>query len=254
MIDSNVNIPTFLFDDLPFHWQMTRCEKYAFSAILRAVQPDVAIEVGTYKGGSLQVIAHFAKKVYSIDKSARYKELLSDNFSNVEFITGYSAEILPILLEKIGNEKETLEFILIDGDHSTDGVKNDINICLKYTPTEPLYIIFHDSFHPRSRRGLLDASWHECEYVHYVEIDFIPGVYHHEAFDKAKPHSMYGGFALALMLPEKRSDDLVIHQSQKGLYDIVFPHSYHCRENKISIKKLLSRLKKELVNTNIRIR
>ena len=78
MIRSTPNDPTFLFDDLPFHWQMTRCEKYAFASILEAARPAVAIEIGTYKGGSLQLIAEHAEKVYSIDTSSEPQELLGD--------------------------------------------------------------------------------------------------------------------------------------------------------------------------------
>jgi hypothetical protein len=59
---STTNDPTFLFDALPLHWQMTRWEKYGFSSILEASNPKVAIEIGTHKGGSLQVIAKYAEK------------------------------------------------------------------------------------------------------------------------------------------------------------------------------------------------
>jgi hypothetical protein len=224
---SNPNEPTFLFDSLPLHWQMTRCEKYAFASLIQVADPDVAIEIGTYKGGSLQVISRGARKVYSIDTSADCKDKLGDQFGNVEFLTGDSRQLLPSLLNRIGTSGEKLGFVLIDGDHSTDGVRHDINAVLEHTPTGALYIVFHDCFHPPSREGILTADWQLCPYVHYVEVDFIPGVYHHDAFDTAKPRSMYGGLAVALMLPEKRNDELIIHQSQKGLFETVFLHSRH---------------------------
>ena len=191
MIRSTPNDPTFLFDDLPFHWQMTRCEKYAFASILEAACPAVAIEIGTYKGGSLQLIAEHAEKVYSIDTSSEPQELLGDHFDNVEFITGDSKQMIPTVLKKITDAKEKLGFVLIDGDHSAQGVKSDIDAVLQYVPTSPVYIVFHDSFHPSSREGILSVEWEQCEHIHYVEVDFIPGVYHYEAFDTARPRSMY---------------------------------------------------------------
>jgi hypothetical protein len=227
MIKSNPNEPTFLFDNLPLHWQMTRCEKYAFASLIESADPDVAIEIGTYKGGSLQVISKKAKRVYSIDTSPECKETLGEHFDNVEFLTGDSKQLLPSLLDRIRNKNESLGFVLIDGDHSAEGVLNDINAVLQYEPVRPLYIVFHDSFHPPCREGILAADWHLCPYIHYVEVDFIPGVYHYEAFDTAQPRSMYGGLSLALMLPEKRTHELIIHQSQKGLFDTIFPHSSH---------------------------
>ncbi|MGI0492785.1 class I SAM-dependent methyltransferase [Alkalinema pantanalense CENA528] len=227
MIASNPCAPTFLFDDLALHWQMTRCERYALASLLDAAKPDVAIEIGTYQGGSLQVISRKAQKVYSIDISPDCKAQLSPHFSNVEFLTGSSQDLLPQLLQQIQQNNEVLNFVLIDGDHSTEGVRRDINAVLQYVPTQPLYIVFHDSFHPPCRQGILAADWQQCEYIHYVEIDFIPGVYHYEPFDTAEPRSMYGGLAVAKMLPQKRTDELVIYQSQKGLFDTIYPHSCH---------------------------
>ena len=80
--------------------------------------------------------------------------------------------------------------------------------------------------------------------MHYVEVDFIPGVYHYEAFDTAKARSMYGGLALALMLPQERSEDLILHQSQQGLFDTVFPHS--CHTPRWRALELLERIKRKM--------
>lgn len=227
MLPSNPNEPTFVFDDLPLHWQMTRCEKYAFAALLDVARPQVAIEIGTYKGGSLQVIADKAQQVYSLDISPDCEATLGARFDNVEFLTGDSQELLPPLLQRLTDEQQQLGFVLIDGDHSTEGVRRDINAVLQYRPARPMYIVFHDSFHPPCREGILAADWQNCPWVHFVEVDYIPGVYHHEAFDTAQPRSMYGGLSVALMKPEERSDDLVIHQSQRGLFDTVYEHSCH---------------------------
>jgi hypothetical protein len=227
MMTSTTNSPTFLFDDLPLHWLMTRCEKYALASILEAAGASVAIEIGTYKGGSLQLISKRAGKVYSIDSSPECRETLGGRFNNVEFMTGDSRQILPGLLKKIADMGEQLGFVLIDGNHSTEGVKSDINAVLQYVPKRPVFIVFHDSFHPPCREGILAADWGRCDYVHYVEIDFIPGVYYREAFDTAEPRSMYGGLAVALMRPERRTGELVLYQSQQALFETILPHSCH---------------------------
>ena len=114
--------------------------------------------------------------------------------------------ILPPLLDRISGRGEELGFVLIDGDHSTEGVRSDINAILRYKPSRPLFIVFHDSFHPPCREGILTADWAACEHVHFVEIDFVPGVYHFEAFDTATPRSMFGGLAVAVMRPERCRD------------------------------------------------
>jgi hypothetical protein len=206
---------------------MTRWEKYAFASLLDAAQPKVAIEIGTYRGGSLQVIAQRAEKVYSLDTDATLKERLGPAFPNVEFLAGDSRAVLPDLLNRISARREELGFVLIDGDHSTEGVRHDINAVLRYTPLRPVFIIFHDSFHPPCRQGIVTADWAGCDHVDYVEVDFIPGVYHHEAFDTAAPRTMYGGLALAIMRPERRAGPLTIHQSQSGLFETVLRSSSH---------------------------
>jgi hypothetical protein len=37
----------------------------------------------------------------------------------------------------------------------------------------------------------------------HPEVDFVPGVYHFEAFDTYPPRSKFGGLAVALMRPEQ---------------------------------------------------
>ena len=213
---------------------MTRPEKYALLKLLEIADPPVALEIGTYKGGSLQAIASFAKKVYTVDLDSSAAKSLRSKYSNVEFLVGNSAYIVPQLLESIELCGEQLGFVLIDGDHSESAVRKDINSILYYTPKRPIYILCHDSFHPVCRRGIIDASWQESPHVHYVELDFIPGVFHAEAFDTAKVRSMYGGFALALMLPEERSNaDLTIYRAQQGLFEIAYRASRYWGQERL---------------------
>ena len=150
----------------------------------------------------------------------------------------------PTLLARLETDRAPLGFVLIDGDHSTEGVRADINAVLRFKPNRPIFVVFHDSFNPECRSGILTADWHGCPYVHYVEIDFIPGVFHFESFDTAPARSMYGGLALALMLPEKRNFDLQIHESQRGLFETVFKNSCHLKSNEnliVRTKKVLRR-------------
>jgi SAM-dependent methyltransferase len=220
---STPNDPTFLFDDLPLHWQMTRWDKFGFVSILEAAKPKLAIEIGTYNGGSLQVISKYADRVYSIDTDPSLRKRLQ--FSNVDYLTGDSRQILPGLLQSL--EGKELGFVLIDGDHSAEGVRTDINNVLHYRPNRPIFVVVHDSFNPDCRKGILLADWTDCDFVHYVEVDFVPGVYHFEPFDTAPPGSMFGGLCLAIMRPEPRTAPLTIYHSQKGLFDAVFATSCH---------------------------
>ncbi|MCS6783009.1 MAG: hypothetical protein RMI89_05585 [Gloeomargarita sp. SKYBB_i_bin120] len=74
----------------------------------------------------------------------------------MEFWVGDSKLLLPALLNHITSQGEPLAFVLIDGDHSTEAVKTDINLFLAhYRPIVPLYLLMHDTFYPPCRQGIL---------------------------------------------------------------------------------------------------
>ena len=65
---------------------------------------------------------------------------------------------------------------------------------------------------------MLTARWGVCPWVHYVEIDFVPGIF--LPGRGVTNESMYGGFGFALLLPERRNTPLEIYQSQSHKFEI----------------------------------
>jgi hypothetical protein len=224
------------------HWQMTSCERFAIQHILNHLKPEKAIEVGTYKGGSLQVLAAFCNSVDSIDIDPSVKETLEPLFGNVRFYTGNSSAILPVLLQKHIDNGVPVEFILIDGDHSTQGVKRDIESVIAIKPEKQLIILMHDSFNPACRKGMITADWQSSPYVHQVEIDFIPGIFHERAYDTASAGSMWGGFAIGILQPEKREGELVVSQKQQGLFEAVYKASSYNKHKETTWASLKSKV------------
>lgn len=184
-------------------WLMAYGERCALVGLLQSVGPQVAIEIGTGNGGSTIALSQFAEKVYSIDIARNYSADLRRNLTNVEFITGSSRETLPALLGTLEEKGKAAEFILIDGDHSAEGVKADIENVLRFQPTKPLFILMHDSFNPDVRRGIKEADWCASAYMHSLDLDLVPG-------QLWENHEMWGGFALAIMLPTARQGDLEV--------------------------------------------
>jgi hypothetical protein len=239
--NSNPKKPLFFFDSLPLPWQMTCCEKFVLASLLEQAHAKVAVEVGTFKGGSLQLISAKTEKVYSLDINPETQEALREKFANVEFLAGDSKILLPKLIEKLQSESAPLGFVLIDGDHSAEVVRNDIKAVLRFVPNQPVYIVLHDSFNPDCRRGMLDADWSDCPYVHFVEIDFVSGMFFRKALEYVQPGSMWGGLAVAIMLPDQRNFDLKISESQKDLFEVAFSRSCHNQSPKESVFKRFSR-------------
>lgn len=213
--------------DASLPWQMTFCERFALVGALEKLRPELSLEVGTYHGGSLQILSRLSREVISVDINPDVASTLKDKFTNVQFECGDSTEVLPRLIAEINAGNRPLEFVLIDGDHSAEGVKRDIEAALQIVPKKQIVIVLHDSFNPECREGMRSAAWSLCPYVHYVELDFIPGVYHANAFDTAGARSMWGGLAIAILKPVERTDHLVVLESQKGLFDAVHPVSVH---------------------------
>ncbi len=236
--------PNILTDEFLLHWQMTRCEQFTITSVLERLEPELSLEVGTYKGGSLQVLVRHARRVISVDIDPGVETLLSPMFPSVDFRSGDSRVVLPSLVEEINQRTDSLEFVLVDGDHSAEGVRRDIHALLALRPKKPVTILLHDSFNPACREGMRSANWSTCPFVHSVELDYIPGIYHEKKYDTAEAKTMWGGFACAILKPTPRMGELVIGAQQEGLYSAVLSASSHQRKKPQTFRgKILDLLK-----------
>ncbi len=237
------SIKEALFNEYIEGWYMTEAERSTLIMLLEKIRPKCAIDVGTYEGGSLSVLSRFSKKVYTLDFDPTCKEKLGPKFSNVEFITGRSQEILPPLLERLQDNEAGLGFVLIDADHTGKGVRGDIECLVKFRPAQPLYVVMHDSFNPNCRQGIREANWADSPYVHFVELDFVGGQF---PFDPEYYRQMWCGFALALMLPTKRKGDLEIHANEDLLFQTILKNSVYPRYQKFHPMNIMDALRRRL--------
>lgn len=216
-------------DDRGDDWMMTDAERSTLRSLLSGLKPRCAIEVGVYKAGSLAVLSSYCEKVYALDIDPACKTEYASKFPNVEFITGPSQDTLPKLIERIQTSGEPLEFVLIDANHSRQGVRRDVDNVLRYIPANPLYIIMHDSFNPGCRQGMRDASWAANPHVHMVELDFVTGRFVTREETDIYRH-MWCGFGLAMLLPEKRIGRVIIHENESLMFQTALRHSVYQAE------------------------
>jgi hypothetical protein len=224
------------------YWQMSSCERFALQSLLKRLQPALSLEIGTYQGGSLQVLSRFSQEVISVDIDPLVEQRLAGKFPNVRYVSGDSTQCLPQLVQELNERKQAVGFILVDGDHSTPGLRRDIEALLELEPRQRMVIIMHDSFNPACREGMRTANWAKSPYVRHVELDFIPGIYHHDAYDTAEARSMWGGFGLAVLEPGKRDGALKIAESQRGLHEAMKRVSRHRFEGKGRIQRKLLKM------------
>ena len=207
-------------------WMMTDAERSTVQSLVATLKPQVAIEVGVYRAGSLAILAAQCQKVYALDIDPYCETTYAGQFPNVEFITGPSQDTLPKLINRIQASGEPLDFVLVDADHTELGVRRDLNNVLCYRPERPLYILMHDSFNPECRRGMMKADWSMNPYVHMVELDFVTGRFvTREENDTYR--QMWCGFGLGVLLPEKRTGDVLIRENDSLMYRTALRHSVY---------------------------
>ncbi|MCW3090868.1 MAG: hypothetical protein JWP81_1937 [Ferruginibacter sp.] len=210
-------------ETLPLYWEMVNAEKIALLNLLNEVKPHISIEIGTKKGGSLQLISKLSKQVYSLDIDPSVLELRA-LFPAVNFIVGDSKKTLPALLTKLLQDGEQPDFILIDGDHSMEGVKSDIENILTQNISKPLAVIMHDSFNPECRLGMLSADYSRNRNVTSVEIDFVQGIYSPTELAKGE---MWGGFGRILFNAEVQRQEPLVKQSSQYSFEKMYSVSRH---------------------------
>lgn len=195
-----------------------------FEALLSHLKPKLSIEIGTQTGVTLATIAHHSTRTISIDIDPAVKTALAPRFPNVDFVTGSSHDVLPVLLQQLTATGVTPDFIFVDGDHTPQGVFLDLQHLLKIQPLTPLWILMHDTFNPGCRQGIRSAPWARNQHCHFVELDYILGILHP---DPACLRQMWGGFGLALLLPEPRTHDLVVRQTHQMMFEAAFRASVY---------------------------
>jgi hypothetical protein len=180
------------YADLNPLWLMDHNERAGIYMVLCLCEPTVVIEIGARFAGATALFSQFAKHVYVVDIDPAVEDRCR-HLHNVTVLIGDSAKVVPSLIERVNAQHGGWDFALVDGDHSADGVRNDLNALIQARPLRRAYVTMHDSFNPECRKGILAANWN-LPWVHAVEVDFTIGNL------MPQPHvfaQMWGGLALA---------------------------------------------------------
>ena len=162
-------MPVQIFADTV--WQMSLGERAAVEGVLAQLKPELAIEIGSAEGACLRRIAAHAGEVHSFDLAAPVEEPPD----NVTLHTGDSHELLPAFLARLADQSKTVDFVLVDGDHTPEGVRRDVEDLLDCTALAQTVILIHDTANERVRRGLDAVRFAAWPKVAHVELDWIPG-------------------------------------------------------------------------------
>lgn len=147
---------------------MTRAERLMLFSLIFALRPARYLEIGTFQGGSALIVAAAMDAVQSESRmicvdpepkiDPKHWACLQHR---VTLLRGRSPGILSqASQEAAGN----FDFVLIDGDHTGEGVLRDARGVLPYV-CDGAYLLFHDCFYPEITRALDDFSRQHAPHV-----------------------------------------------------------------------------------------
>ena len=174
--------------------QMSYGERAALEGLLAQLKPELAIEIGTAEGGSLARIAAHSAEVHSFDLVE--PDPAARELAGVTFHTGDSHRLLPELLARFAEEGRNVDFVLVDGDHSSEGVRQDVHDLLESPAIAQTIIVLHDTMNEMVRAGLEDVRYEAYPKVEYVELDLVAGYMFREP---SLLHELWGGLGLIVV-------------------------------------------------------
>ena len=177
--------------------QMTFGEQAAIEGVLARLRPRVSIELGTASGGSLSRIAQWSGEVHTFDFAHRVDETA---LPNVTFHRGDAGTRLPEVLRELEARGMVVDFVLVDGDHSPDGVQRDVEALLGSTAVIETVILLHDTANEGVRQGIRSGHPERHGKVVYADLSFVP------TFDPESPVSeAWGGLGLIIVDAPRRN-------------------------------------------------
>jgi len=170
------------------YWAMGLGDKAVVLLVAASLRPTVAIDAGTFLGGSAAALSMFAERVITIDVDAA-RERHIEELANVEFVCGVAAEVLEELLPS----ERSAELVVLDAAHTADGIVAEVEQLLKSPPTRLRAVLIHDSAMQMCRDGLDSVDWEGNPVVRGATLDFVPG-------EVSKDGLMGGGLAVVWLL------------------------------------------------------
>ncbi|QGM96095.1 class I SAM-dependent methyltransferase [Methylocystis parvus] len=206
---SDILFPGVILDN----WQMMPWEQISLTGVLSRLRPKGAIEIGVYYGGSLSLAAPFCEKIVAIDIDPEVRDRFAPP-PNAEIWIEPSSQAVPKAFAHFEALGVPVNYVLIDADHSVEGVMRDIALVLDYKPREPMLVLMHDSGNPATRQGILSVDWARNPHVRLVDLDFVPGqIIEHSVVNGRG--EIWGGLALAYLHPDERTGPPVIRESAR---------------------------------------
>jgi predicted O-methyltransferase YrrM len=161
----NSQLISALSDDDP-PWHMSQSERMSLLGVVSLIRPETVLEIGSNEGGCTKWLSSFSGRVYSVDIVNRLPESIKA-LKNVSFLHMNSNDAF----EYFKSINVHFDLIVIDGDHSYEGCRNDLFNAINCGSI----IMCHDSYNPPCRQGYIDAVKSFNNQSIYYNMDFVQG-------------------------------------------------------------------------------
>ncbi|MCX7682698.1 MAG: class I SAM-dependent methyltransferase [Anaerolineae bacterium] len=136
---------------------LSPAERLLLYTLIYSLRPARYLEIGTFKGGSaliaiaaMEASANDGKIVCVEPHPQLPEEHQARILTRATLIEGFSPDVLPRAYEVAGGP---FDFVFIDGDHTSRGVRRDAEGVLPFV-AEGAYLLFHDGFFPDVADGI----------------------------------------------------------------------------------------------------
>ncbi len=199
-------------------WQMTFGERFALEGLVSQLRPQLAIETGTAQGGSLRRIAAHSAEVHAFDIEPEVAKL-GDEIANATIHIGDSSVTLPEVLAGFAAAGRDVDFALVDGDHTFEGVQRDLLALLASDACAQTVIAIHDTANDTVRAGIdaLDLPHHPK--VVLCMLDFVPG---YMVIEGHETYSLMGwnGLGLLILDPTATAESAIVMDDRYSVADL----------------------------------
>lgn len=161
--------------------------------VLSQRRPQLAIEIGTDKGGNLRRIAAHAGEVHAFvpaDSPGSIEEM-----PNVTLHAGDSRQLLPEALQRFAADGRNVDFVFGEGDESAEGVRRSLDDLLSSPAIADTIILIHNTTNEQTRSGLDAVRYAAYPKVAHVNLDFVPGY----MLRADRRHDLSGGLGLVIV-------------------------------------------------------
>lgn len=139
--------------------QLDACERLMLYSLVRSISPEVAVEVGTFQGGSATIIhaaltAAGRGRLWCIDPKPQLKVDWNNLADRATLIKDYSPQAFATVAEQIPGP---IEFAFIDGIHRYEPVVADTTAVLPLLARDA-WLLYHDAFHLDVHRAIMHCA------------------------------------------------------------------------------------------------